>query len=84
MDLVAIHGKSGVHLDGEKKGELGSPARAKATEDSPRELFLMVAWPNVNWTLLDVAILVSIARLGKSSQTFLYFPAAGLLARMIY
>ena len=50
------------------EGESRFPARAKDTTDSPRELFPTVAWANVNWTLPGVALLVSMARLGKSSQ----------------
>ena len=60
-------------LRGKTEGELRSPARSKATTDYPRNLFPTAAWPNVNWTSPGVALLVSIARLGKSSQTFLYF-----------
>ena len=63
---------------GIKEGELRSLSREKATTDSSRDLFPTNAWLNVNWTSPGVALLVSIARLGKSSQTLLYVLAAGL------
>ena len=59
------------------------PARANATTDPPRDLFPTVTWKNVNWTSPGVALLTSMARLGKSSQTFFYFSSAGSLARMM-
>ena len=43
------------------EGELRYPARAKATTDSPRDLVPTAAWPNVNWNLPGVALLVIIA-----------------------
>ena len=58
-------------------------AREKATTDYPRDLFPMVTLQNVYWTLPGVALLVSMTRLGKSSQTLLYFLADGSLGRMV-
>ena len=54
------------------EGELISLAREKSTTDSPRDLFPSAAWPNINWTLPGMALLVSIAILGKFSQTLFY------------
>ena len=62
------------------EGDLRSPARAKATMDPPRYFFPTAVWLNFNWTLLGVALLVSITILDKSSQTLLYF-FVGRLAR---
>ena len=56
------------------------PARANTTTDTPRDLFPTVTCVNVSWTSFGVALLVGMARLGKSSQTFLYF-FGGRLAR---
>ena len=47
------------------EGDLRSPARAKPTTDYPKDLFPMVAWPNIHWTSPGVALLVSIAKFGK-------------------
>ena len=66
------------------EGELRSSAREKTAMDYPNDLFPTAAWLNVTSTLPGIVLLVSIARLGKSSQTFLYFSADGLLVRIIY
>ena len=66
------------------EGESRFRSRANATTDSSRYLFPTVACANVSWPLPGVAFLVSMATLVKSPQTFLYFLAASLLARMIY
>ena len=66
------------------EGELRYTSREKTTTDSPSDFFQMDAWPDVNCNLAGVAILVSIARLGESLQTFLYFLAAASIARMNY
>ena len=65
------------------EGKSRFPAWANTTTDSPRVLFLMVVWVNVNWDPPGVALLVSMERLGKSLQIFFYFLAAGLLACMM-
>ena len=82
-DIVAVHRKATSILKETTEYELISPARTKSTTDPPRDLFPTVAWPNVNRNLPGVALLVSIARLRKSSQTFLYFSAVISLAHMI-
>ena len=65
------------------KFDSSGPARANATTDSPRDLFPTDACMNVSWTFPGVELLVSMARLVKLSQTFLYFSKVGLLVRMI-
>ena len=65
------------------EGESSYPARANTATDSMRSLFPTDACTNVSWTSLGVALLVSMDRLGKLSQTFLNFSKAGLLVRMI-
>ena len=64
------------------EGELRSPARAKSKTDSSRDFFPTTVWPNINWILPGVVLLVNITRLRGSSQTLLYFLAAGSLVRM--
>ena len=77
--LVAVHGKGDFDLQGNYRrwSEI-----AKATTDSPRDLFPTAAWPNVNWISPGVVLLVSMARFGKSSQTLLYFSVTVLLVSM--
>ena len=65
------------------EGESRFSDRANATKYHLRDLLPMVACTNVCWILPGVVLLVSIARLGKSLQTYLYFLAAGSLARMM-
>ena len=49
------------------ESDIRSPARAKTTTYSPRDLFSMSAWPNFNRISPGMALLVSIATLRKSS-----------------
>ena len=46
------------------EGESSDPARENAATDSPMCLFPTDACANFSWTLPDVALLVSMARLG--------------------
>ena len=65
------------------EGESSDPSRVNTATDSPRDLFPTDACMNVSWTFPGVELLVSMARLVKLSQTFLYFSKVGLLVRMI-
>ena len=60
------------------EGKSRYPTRENATTDSPRELFPIFVCSNASWTLPGVAVLVSMARIGKSSQTF--YVSGGRLA----
>ena len=65
------------------EGQSIFPARENITTGSLRDLFPTVVCQDVSWTFSGMAILVSMEILGKSSQTVLYFWAAGSLARMM-
>ena len=58
-------------------------ARRNATTDYLWDLFPTDACTNVSWDSPSVALSVSMERSGKSSQTFLYFSAAGSIAHMM-
>ena len=55
------------------KGQSTFTARENYTTDSLRDLFPTVTCANISWTSPGVALLVSIARLGKLSQSFCIF-----------
>ena len=59
------------------------PARANATTYYPIDLLPTSACAKVSWTSPGVTLLVSMVRLGNSSQTFFYFLVAVSLARMM-
>ena len=65
------------------EGESIDPVRANIATDSPRDLFPIDVCTNISCTSPGVPLLVSMARLGKSPKTFLYFSLAGLLVHMI-
>ena len=65
------------------EGESSDPSRANFATDYLRDLFPTDACAKVSWTLLVVAILVSMSKLGKSSQFFKYSLKAGLIVRII-
>ena len=69
--LVAVREKAISILMETTESALRYPSRENTTRNPPRDLFTMVTWPNVNWNLPGVALMVTIARLRKSSQTFL-------------
>ena len=82
-DLVAVCSKSDLSLEGNNRRRAYISCYGESHNVFLKGLFPTVTWPNVNWTSPGVALLVSIVRLGKSSQTFLYVLAAGSLARII-
>ena len=55
------------------EGESRFSDRANATKDHLRNLLPMVACKNFSWTSPGVALLMSMARLGKSLQFFLFW-----------
>ena len=81
-DLVAVCGEGDIDVERNHEGELRSPARVKATTDSPSDLIPTAAWQNANWILPGVELLVSISGLEKTSHIFLNLSAAGALAHI--
>ena len=65
-------------------GASSNPVRAKAVMYFPWDLLPIDTCVNTSWSSPDVALLVSMVRLGESLHTCLNFSLSGLLVRMIY
>ena len=59
------------------EGESSDTDRSNSETYSPRDLYPMDAYENFSCTSPGVALLVSMARLGKPSHAFLYFLSSG-------